>query len=161
MSEKEMFIQTWEREFQTTFKVLKAYPADKLDMKPHELSRSAKDLAWTFVSEENVVDGICKGQIDYQNMPKAPGRFDEIVATFEKKHKENVAKVKNLPEQDLNTSLLFPVAPKQMGQVRRGDLLWMMVMDMVHHRGQFSVYLRLVGAKVPSIYGPTADEPWM
>lgn len=53
------------------------------------------------------------------------------------------------------------VAPKQMGDVRRGDLLQMMVMDNVHHRGQFSVYLRMAGGKVPSIYGPTADEPWM
>ncbi|MBI1806965.1 MAG: hypothetical protein HYR76_07940, partial [Ignavibacteria bacterium] len=31
----------------------------------------------------------------------------------------------------------------------------------VHHRGQLSVYLRIVDAKVPSIYGPSADEPWM
>jgi uncharacterized damage-inducible protein DinB len=37
----------------------------------------------------------------------------------------------------------------------------MMLMDSVHHRGQFSVYLRMADGKVPSIYGPTADEPWM
>ena len=30
----------------------------------------------------------------------------------------------------------------------------------VHHRGQFSVYLRMADGKVPSIYGPSADEPW-
>lgn len=53
------------------------------------------------------------------------------------------------------------VAPKKMADLRKMDVLWMTVMDMVHHRGQFSVYLRLVSAKVPSIYGPTADEPWM
>jgi len=40
-------------------------------------------------------------------------------------------------------------------------VLWSVLMDQVHHRGQLSVYLRLVGAKVPSIYGPTADETWM
>ena len=44
MSEKDMFITTWEREFQTTLKVLKAYPSDKLDLKPAEKSKSAKDL---------------------------------------------------------------------------------------------------------------------
>lgn len=55
----------------------------------------------------------------------------------------------------------FFVAPKQMGDVRIMDIFWMMVMDMVHHRGQFSVYLRMAGGKVPSIYGPSADEPWM
>ncbi len=161
MSEKEMFIQTWEREFQTTLKVLKAYPSNKLDLKPHERSRSAKDLAWTFVGEESVVDGVSKGQIDLQGGPKAPDTFQEIIAVYEKHHNENVAKLKNLSDPDLNKSIPFPVAPKQMGQVRALDILWTMLMDSVHHRGQLSVYLRLAGAKVPSIYGPTADEPWM
>jgi uncharacterized damage-inducible protein DinB len=161
MSEKEMFIQTWEREFQTTLKVLKAYPPEKLDIKPHERSRSAKELAWTFVNEEGVIDGITKGKIDFQNRPKPPATFEEIVGTYEKMHKELVNKVKDMPDADLNKTVEFFVAPKQMGQVRRGDLMWMMVMDSVHHRGQLSVYLRLAGAKVPSIYGPTADEPWM
>ena len=161
MSEKDMFITTWEREFQTTLKVLKAYPSDKLDLKPHERSRSAKDLAWTFVAEENVIDGVCKGQIDFQNMPKPPATFTEILAAYEKTHKDMVQKVKNLSEEDLNRSITFMIAPKQMGQVRRADVLWTTVMDNVHHRGQLSVYLRMAGAKVPSIYGPSADEPWM
>ena len=54
MNEKEMFMQTWEREYQTTLKTLKAFPAERLDLKPHERSRSAKDLLWTIVSEEKV-----------------------------------------------------------------------------------------------------------
>lgn len=41
-------------------------------------------------------------------------------------------------------------------------ILWTgVVMHAAHHRGQLSVYLRLMGEKVPSIYGPSADEPWM
>lgn len=82
-------------------------------------------------------------------------------AGFEKSHKEMVAKVKKTPEADLNKTVKFFVGPKQMGDVRRMDVLWMMVMDSVHHRGQFSVYLRMSGGKVPSIYRPSADEPWM
>jgi uncharacterized damage-inducible protein DinB len=41
------------------------------------------------------------------------------------------------------------------------QVAWMILSDQIHHRGQFSVYLRMAGGKVPSIYGPTADEPWM
>jgi uncharacterized damage-inducible protein DinB len=48
-----------------------------------------------------------------------------------------------------------------MGELRVMDVLWFALMDQIHHRGQFSVYMRLTGAKVPSIYGPTADESWM
>jgi uncharacterized damage-inducible protein DinB len=161
MNEKEMYLQTWEREFQTTLKILKAYPQEKLDLRPAEKSRSAKDLLWTFVMEEKVIDGVVKGQIDFTNMPKPPAMKQEIISTYEATHKEMVTKVKNLSEQELNTAIPFMVAPKQMGQVKRSDILWMMLMDSVHHRGQLSVYLRVAGAKVPSIYGPSADEPWM
>jgi len=162
MTEKDMFIQTWEREFQTTLKVLKAYPTNKLELKPHERSRSAKELAWTFVLEEKVFcNGCITGKFDFENLPQPPATLQEILTEYEKSHEQMVSKLKQLPEENLNTAIKFMVAPKQMGDVRRGDLLWMMVMDKVHHRGQFSVYLRMAGGKVPSIYGPSADEPWM
>ncbi len=162
MSEKEMFLQTWDREFQTTMKVLKAYPANKLDFKPHERSRSAGELAWVFVGEQAVVDMAVKGQIDMSGeMPKHPATMQEIIAAFEKMYKENVGKVKNLSEADFNSLVKFPIGPKQMADLRKADVLWITVMDQVHHRGQLSVYVRMAGGKVPSIYGPTADEPWM
>ncbi len=97
MTEKDMFLNTWQREFATTFKILKQLPPDKANFKPAaDKTKSAKDLATMFIAELGVADGVVKGK----------------------------------------------------------------VMDSVHHRGQFSVYLRLVGAKVPSIYGPSGDEPW-
>jgi len=93
MSEKEMFISTWEREFQTTLKVLKAYPSDKLDLKPAEKSKSAKDLAWVFFAEEGVmIDGVCKGKIDFANMPKPPATLHEVINAYENSHKGNVAR---------------------------------------------------------------------
>jgi uncharacterized damage-inducible protein DinB len=162
MSEKEMFLQTWDREFQTTMKVLKAYPANKLDFKPHERSRSARELAWVFVEEEQFVDMVCKGQIDFSAaQPKAPATMEEILAAFEKNHKEMAGKIKNLSDKDYDSMMKFMVGPNQMSDLRRADILWMIMMDQVHHRGQLSVYVRLAGGKVPSIYGPTADEPWM
>lgn len=164
MSEKDMFLNTWQREFVTTMKILRQLPADKADFKPAaDKTRTAKDLAGVFIAEMNVVDGVVKGQIDFGNTSgfKPPASYADVLNTLESKQKEMVNKVKALSEQDWNSSMAFPVGPKQMGQVRKGDILWTMVMDSVHHRGQFSVYLRLVGAKVPSIYGPSADEPWM
>jgi uncharacterized damage-inducible protein DinB len=161
MNEKEMFLQTWEREFQTTMKVLKAYPADNPDFKPHDRSRSAKELAWTFVMEEGLIDMVMKGKIEMMAPPPAPKTFAEVLSAYANSHQEMVQKVKNFPDADLEKTLKFPVGPKQMGDIRSMDIFWMMVMDMVHHRGQFSVYLRMAGGKVPSIYGPSADEPWM
>jgi len=162
MSEKEMFINAWEREFKTTLKVLKAYPLEKLELKPHERSRSAKELAWGFVLEEKIFcSGTITGKFDFESMPAPPATLQDIMKDYEKSHTENVARVKGLPEGDFNKTVKFYTGPKQMGDVRRGDLFWTMLMDQVHHRGQFSVYLRMSGGKVPSIYGPSADEPWM
>ena len=52
------------------------------------------------------------------------------------------------------------IGSKQEGDIRVGDLLLDMLNMTIHHRGQLSVYLRIAGAKVPSIYGPSADELW-
>jgi uncharacterized damage-inducible protein DinB len=162
MTEKEMFINTWEREFQTTVKVLKSMPQEKADLKPAEKSKSAKDLAWVFVSEEAVlIDGVCKGEVNWGAMQKPPATLAEVIAALEKNHSGNVARIRNLSDADWNSQMPWMVAPKQMGTLRRADVLWVALMDSIHHRGQFSVYLRIAGAKVPSIYGPTADEPWM
>ena len=57
-------------------------------------------------------------------------------------------------------TLQFPVGPGKMGDWKRSDFMWFLLSDHIHHRGQFSVYLRMAGGKVPAIYGPSADEPW-
>jgi uncharacterized damage-inducible protein DinB len=54
----------------------------------------------------------------------------------------------------------MPVGPRRSSPMRRGNALWLMLNDSIHHRGQLTVYLRMAGGRVPSIYGPSADEPW-
>lgn len=161
-SEKDMFLQSFQRECDTTLKLLKAYPPNKGDLKPAEKSRSAKELAWTFVLEQGLAAGALKGNVDFtQPMPKPPATFQDVIAAFEQSRRETVANVTNASGEELNRTMQFPVGPGKMGDMRRQDVLWASLMDQIHHRGQFSVYLRMAGGKVPSIYGPSADEPWM
>jgi len=161
MTEKEQFLRALEREIPTTTKVLKAYPAAKSDLKPHGKCKSAKELAWTFVTEQKASEQALDGGIEFGKMAKAPDTFPEVIATFEKTSKAFMERIKRTPDADLNKTVKFFVAPKQMGDLRKMDVLWFMLMDCVHHRGQFSVYLRMADGKVPSIYGPSGDEPWM
>lgn len=162
MSEKEMFIQTCMQEFAITQKVLKAYPADRLDYRPHEKSRTARDLAWIFAGEQGVVDMTLKGKIDFSGpMPPAPQTLNEIISGYEQVFKANLEKVKAMSEADYNSPIDWPAGPGKMMSMRKADVLWITVMDAVHHRGQLSVYIRLAGGKVPAMYGPSADEPWM
>ena len=114
------------------------------------------------MAEQGVADMALKGLIDFSRpTPPAPGNYTDIITAFENAYRDTVTKVSKASEDDLNKTIQFPVGPGKMGDFRRTDVLWMTLMDQVHHRGQLSVYLRLAGAKVPSIYGPTADEPWM
>jgi uncharacterized damage-inducible protein DinB len=161
MTEKDQFLMSFQRESATTTKVLKAYPSDRGDYKPHEKSCSAKDLAWTFVGEQSLADMALKGKIDFsQQMPAAPENFTECIAAFENECRKTATLVQGASDSDLSRTVQFPVGPGKMGDFRAMDVLWMTLMDQIHHRGQLSVYIRLAGGKVPSIYGPTADEPW-
>ena len=65
------------------------------------------------------------------------------------------------PQSRLFETVPFMIGPKQSADMRVIDVMWFMVLDSIHHRGQLSIYLRMVGANVPSIYGPSGDEPWM
>ena len=162
MTEKDQFLATFQRECATTLKLLRAYPADRGDFKPHERSNSARQLAWTFVLEQGIVDMAIKGKIDFsQPMPPAPATYSDCVAAFEGACRQTVARVTGASDAELSRTVQFPVGPGKMGDFRAMDVLWTTLMDQIHHRGQLSVYIRLAGGKVPSIYGPTADETWM
>ena len=66
-----------------------------------------------------------------------------------------------VPEARLGATVKFFTGPGTVSDVPLMQLMWLMLHDAIHHRGQLSVYLRMVGGKVPSIYGPSHDEPWM
>jgi hypothetical protein len=156
-----MFLNTWQREFATTLKILRQMPPEKAGFKPQaEKTKSAMDLATMFVGELGIVGMTVAGKIEFGGGPPKFSSYPEIVSTYESTFKTMLAKVQGMSEADWNSLVTAPVGPKKMGEVRKADMMWLMLMDSVHHRGQFSIYLRLVGAKVPSIYGPSGDEPW-
>jgi uncharacterized damage-inducible protein DinB len=153
-----------EREHATTVRVLRAYPADRLDLQPHPRSKTARDLAWLFVQEQGLVEKAITTGFDWSAPPSAPppvpGTMDEIVDAFQAAHARVMALVRGMGEDELRQTVQFFVAPKTMGDIPKIDFLWFLLHDQIHHRGQFSVYLRMADGHVPSIYGPSADEPW-
>jgi uncharacterized damage-inducible protein DinB len=160
---KQQYLDVFEREHQTTIRVLRAYPADKLDLKPHAMCKNAKDLAWMFVLEQRMGQALLTTGIDPAKMtapPPAPESMDAVIAAIDQAHNDTVRLVDGMTDDQLRETTKFFVAPKTLGDIRKIDVLWMLLHDQIHHRGQFSIYLRMAGGKVPSIYGPTADEPW-
>ena len=160
MTEKDIYLASFEREFQTTKKVLKAYPPQQSELKPAEKSKNARELAWMLVLNQMVVPPALTGELNPGTLPKPPNSWDEVIGALDGAHREAMAKLNQLTDDQMNRMIPMPVGPKQMGEVRIADALWLFLNDTIHHRGQLSVYLRMAGGKLPSIYGPTADEPW-
>ena len=160
-SEKNQFLDTFRREHATTMRVLRALPPEQGEFRPHERSQSARHLAFTFAMEQKLISLAIQDQLKLGGgMPKAPDDYDAIVNQFEKDFTDLVALIERTPEAQLYTTVKFPVGPGTMGDFTKLAFAWFMLFDQIHHRGQFSVILRMAGGKVPSIYGPSADEPW-
>jgi uncharacterized damage-inducible protein DinB len=161
---KQTFLDVYDREHETTMKVLRAYPTDQLDLKPHEKCKTARELGWVFVLERML------GPMVYNNgfpeemtgeTPEPPESWDEILGAVEQAHQDFRRLIEETPEDELDDKVRFMTGPGTIGEISRMDWLWFLLHDEIHHRGQFSVYLRMADGRLPSIYGPTADEPWM
>lgn len=154
-----------EHQHAITLRVLRAYPTDRLDLRPHDRARTARDLAWTFVLLRQIARRALTTGFDWSAPPRPfptpPDSMEAILDAFEQEQRQLVDSLRNQSDARLAEPIEFLVAPKTLGPVPRLDFLWMLVFDEIHHRGQFSVYLRMAGGSVPSIYGPSADEPWL
>ena len=160
-SERERFLRFYERESATTRKLLAAYPGEHCELKPHERSNSAMALARTFVIEQVMILKGLRGTLDLGGgWPKTAETWDGLLAEFDSTREEILNLLRSSDDSIMNGTVTFFVAPKQTGPYSTADFVNFMTHDQIHHRGQLSVYLRMAGAKVPSIYGPSADEPW-
>lgn len=164
-SAKDTFLATYDREHATTMRVLRAYPVDKLDLRPATMCKSARELAWIFALERGLAQMVFKNMmatgLPAGGMPTAPDSWDALLAAIEKGHQDFGDVVRGTTDLALLEHVKFLTAPKTLGDVRRLDFAWFLLHDEIHHRGQFSIYLRMAGGIVPSIYGPTLEEPWM
>jgi uncharacterized damage-inducible protein DinB len=152
---KEALLKTLKKESATTLKVLKAYPADKNDFKPHERSSDIKKLASTFVFEMYLLEMYLFGDpLDRSKFQTyKPENVHLAAADFEQESAGVIARFEQMDETDLNKTVSFA------GHTFVADeFAMMMIHDQIHHRGQMTVYLRMAGGKVPSVYGPSADD---
>lgn len=159
-TEREHFLEGAEREYQTTLRVIEAYPESKLDLQPAEKSKSARDLIWMQTLGKQITSAVIEGRVAMAKPTPTPEDKKGLIEGFKKAHREQVDAVKQLDDAAWEESIEIQKGPKDFMKLRRADALWFFAMNGIHHRGQLSVYLRMAGGKVPSIYGPSGDEPW-
>jgi uncharacterized damage-inducible protein DinB len=163
MTPKQQFIDEYNEEHAKTVRVLRSYPQDQTELQPHPKLRTARELAFIFVGEQGMCQVALTTDFDWSkppNFPSTPADFSQIISMFEQ-GREGVVGLVAQKDDMLTGTVSFPTGPGQIADWPLAKFLWMMLCDQIHHRGQFSVYLRIAGGKVPAIYGPSADEPWM
>ena len=159
MTLRDFYLKRAKAEFPVFLNVLRALPED-LSYKPHDRSPSAQQLVWTVTNElKALIDVVETGKSEWENI-KPPGR-DEMIGMFEKWSTELLDKVAALDDAAQERNAQFLYQGKVVMERPTVDLLWDFMFDAIHHRGQLSAYLRPMGGKVPSIYGPSADDPGM
>ena len=159
MRNYEFFAARLEAEIPAFVKVIRAVPADKFDYKPHEKNTSAGALAQQMAIEIDSLTGLfANGTIDYKS-GGAPKTIDEIADLFERSAKTVVERARAVDENVWKGPAKFVYDGNVAWESPAADMAWGFLFDLVHHRGQLSAYLRPMGAKVPSIYGPSADDP--
>ena len=158
MSNLKFYAKHWEQDHPAFERVIRALPADKLDYKPHERSSSAGDIAWQIAEElRSLSDLIETGVVDWQTNPR-PSTLDEINAAYDSnaaRHRDRLASIDDA-KWSSEGRMLF--GGQEVMKSTIGDICWSFYLDAIHHRGQLSVYLRLLDVPVPGLYGPSADD---
>src|SRR6266542_357836 len=159
MNTREYYAECFKNEKPKFLRVLTAVPADKAAYRPHPRSSSAGGLVWLLASELGdackLVDNL---EVNYVQTPE-PATVQESVTTYERNAGDLEKRLARLDDAAWAKKARFLVDGNVAWEATLGDMLWGFLFDAIHHRGQLSSYLRPMGAKVPSIYGPSGDEP--
>jgi uncharacterized damage-inducible protein DinB len=164
LSNREFFIQRWEQEYPAFVRVFKALPPGALDYRPHPRSRSARELVALLVSAQKSCIELCTSRKSmYSGLRwQEPGSFgsrDEMIDIYEGDHDRLASQLHTLDDGGWNhQAWLLQDSEEILLKDTVGGLLWIALFDIIHHRGQLSTYIRPMGGKVPSIYGPSADD---
>ncbi|MEW6733759.1 MAG: DinB family protein [Acidobacteriota bacterium] len=151
------------QEAATTRRVLERVPADKLTWKPHSKSMSLGQLALHVANIPHNVSKLAQlDQYDASNTnfePATPNNIDEILSTHDLSLRTAEDYLNSIDDKIALASWRLTNKGKEVFTIPRiGLIRSIMLNHWYHHRGQLSVYLRLLDIPVPTIYGRSADE---
>jgi len=158
MTSREFFIARWAEEYPMFLKVFRALPTDNPEYRPHPRSRSAVALVWLLVLElQACAQWMRDPTVQWQETPP-PNSLQEAIAAYEKAYADLAPHLSVLGDSTWDKKKVELAVGEQRYELPLGEMIWAVLFDSIHHRGQLSLYIRLCGGKVPGIYGPSADE---
>ncbi|HTV48924.1 MAG TPA: DinB family protein [Phycisphaerae bacterium] len=163
MSIAQAMLEEFEHEAKTTRKFLERIPEDKLAWKPHEKSHTAGELGMHIA---RVPGGVLTAALldqsplpDFKALWPEPKTVKEILAALDASIATVRRELPKLDDKRMSQNWSGTVNGHPVMTMPRVVFLRMIMLNhWIQHRGQLGVYLRLMGVKVPSSYGPSGDE---
>jgi uncharacterized damage-inducible protein DinB len=163
MSLSEPIAAELQREAATTRRMLERVPEGKLAWRPHEKSMTLGRLAGHIAELPSLVASVVtRDEVDFAEgnfQPFTASNSAELLERFDKNIAAAVEALKGQPDEHLLKTWRLRNGEQVFFELPRVAVLRSMGLNhVIHHRGQLSVYLRLLDVPLPSVYGPTADE---
>lgn len=162
MSIKKALLIELEREKENTKRVISRLPDHQFGYKPHEKSMTLGALANHIVELHNWVDFVINKDvfdfhIDYK--PSALTTTEELLKVLDEGFEKNKAVIEEMDEQVVFENWSLHAGDHVIASMPKTAALRFIVTNhLIHHRGQLTVYMRLLDIPVPGIYGPSADD---
>jgi uncharacterized damage-inducible protein DinB len=152
-----------QQEAKTTRRILERVPEGSFDWKPHERSMSLGRLAGHVAELPSLIaPALTQDELNFAAgnfQPFVPSSTAELLEKFDGNISAAVELLGGLPDERLGESWQLRSGEQTFFKGPRASAVRLLALNhVVHHRGQLSVYLRLLDVAVPSIYGPSADE---
>ena len=162
MTIAETLLAELDQEMPTTRKLLERVPSDKGQWKPHPKSSALGHLAQLVATMPGWITRTVAGT--EINLAGGPGysfeKTETLVGLFDRNVSEARAAIAKSKDADYDVSWSLKMGDQVLFTAPRGTVVRQHINHLCHHRGQLTVFLRLIDVPIPSIYGPTADEKW-
>jgi uncharacterized damage-inducible protein DinB len=166
MSMKDILLPEFDMEMDNTRRTLERVPDGKFDWKPHERSGTLGWMAghvaaiphWASITmQQESLDLAPAGGSNY--VPPKPTNRKEVLEFFDKNRAEARSALVAGDDAAYAKPWALLMGGRQLFSEPRSAVLRRMVLNhIIHHRGQLTMYLRLLNIPVPALYGPSADE---
>jgi uncharacterized damage-inducible protein DinB len=162
MTTAEFLLAELDEEMPPTRRLLERVPSDKGPWKPHPKSFALGHLAQLVATMPGWIANMARSsELDLAQVPGYSFQSTEtLVATFDTLVREAREALAAARDEDFAAPWSLRHGERVLFTAPRGAVLRQTINHLVHHRGQLTVYLRLLDVPIPSMYGPTADEPW-
>lgn len=158
----QMLLKELEQEATTTRKMLERIPDDKYSWKPHEKSMTVKALATHIAELPSWISMVLTTtELDFAKTPYSPhdiNKTSDLMEFFEKQLADGKAHLSKATDDQLEPEWVLRNGDDIYSRSSKGEMIRITYSQIVHHRAQMGVYLRLLNIPIPGSYGPSADE---